>query len=214
MTAPAAACRSDHRHDTALAYNTDGCRCDLARRAHARDAKLRRLELLDGTGPRLVDSAGTCRRLRALMAIGWPKAHLAARLGVSTVRVDRLLADRSVRRPTAGRVRDLYAALADTAGPSAYTSGHARSRGYIPPVGWDDDTIDDPAALPWLELSPSGEVTTSARPCPTEGCRGYAVGKRRYCSDRCALAARRATWRAKQARKTREGGMNGLGEVR
>lgn len=192
-------CPSKRRHGTVTAYNTDGCRCCTARRAHARDAKRRRLELIDGTGPRLVDSAGTSRRLRALMAIGWPKAELARRLGVSTTRIDRLLADSTVRRSTRSRVQAVYAALADVPGPSAYTAGHARGRGYVPPIGWDDD-IDNPAARPWAVIDDNGNRIHRAWPCARPGCRGWAVargrlpaGQRRprHCSDRCALTDQR-----------------------
>jgi hypothetical protein len=104
----------------------------------------------------VIDATGTVRRLRALVAAGWPQARIAARLGVTpgnfcaVIRRDRTL----VRRARA--VRALYDELWTTdprnAGVDnqAYSRAvnHARALDWAPPGAWDEDTIDDPAAFP------------------------------------------------------------------
>jgi len=211
-------CPSERRHGTTNAYLTDRCRCPNATADHSRTKKLSRLRALRN-GPDTVHGAGTARRLRALLAAGWPKADMAGRLGVSTVRVDGLLRSVSVRRYTAVRVAALYADLADRPGPSRITEGKARALGYVPPAGWDDDTIDDPQAMPWAELDDKGQVRHSVdghivRRCLRDACPGFAVGVRLHCSERCRqktlrgperLARRRESWRLSEARKRARG---------
>jgi transcriptional regulator len=104
----------------------------------------------------VVDSTGTIRRLRALVAAGWPQQHLAVALGMTpgnfgaTIRRDRTI----VR--TARAVRALYDAYwrADPIEHGATQAGvtrarrHAAANGWAPAGAWDDDAIDDPAAVP------------------------------------------------------------------
>lgn len=45
-------------------------------------------------------------------------------------------------------VCEVYDRLSMTPGPSAHTAGWAAKRGYAPPLAWDEDSIDDPAARP------------------------------------------------------------------
>lgn len=108
-----------------------------------------------------IDSAGTYRRLRALVAAGFSTAYLARRLGA---RDDRSLSivtqTPTVRGAHARAVRDLYNDLANIpideiaqrCGLRACAITSARRRaaayGWALPAEWDDDTIDDPAAQP------------------------------------------------------------------
>lgn len=96
-------------------------------------------------GGQLVDAAGTWRRLEALIAIGWPKSHLARELGRG--RALQLHRDKVTVR-TAQAVADLYDRLSMQPGPSQRARDYARDRGYVPPLGWDDDQLDDPAGAP------------------------------------------------------------------
>lgn len=92
-------------------------------------------------------AAGTCRRLQALAALGWPSAAIAARLQVSDAAViARTTSSRTVDRRTAARVRRVYDELSMSVGPSSITRKRALAKGWVPPLAWDDDTIDDPAA--------------------------------------------------------------------
>jgi len=98
----------------------------------------------------LVDQTGTVRRLRALMANGWPARELARRLGCHTPSLQ-IKAGRRVTSSTAAAVRTLYEQLHDVAGPSPRTASLYRNRGYLTPGWWDQDTIDDPCYDPALE---------------------------------------------------------------
>jgi hypothetical protein len=53
-----------------------------------------------------------------------------------------------VHRGTAGQVARVYDELAMTPGPSTRARDAAARRGWVPPLAWDDDEIDDPQARP------------------------------------------------------------------
>jgi hypothetical protein len=135
-----------------------------------------------------VDGTGTMRRLQALMALGWPKTVLARRLGT-----DQLfgvhLAARPVTVAKARAVRALYDELWNTAPPARTARERtaalrarrfAERRGWLGPVAWDDDVIDDPAAGPvaeWLRPPgrrnrPGGDLAFDARELL-----GYGLGR-------------------------------------
>lgn len=106
----------------------------------------------------LVDATGTRRRLRALVALGWPVEQLRARLGVSS-KTTWLLTDDGVADDVMAvtvRVRDAVCALYDELSmtlpePSrarTLAQRRARALSWVPPLAWDDDSIDDPAARP------------------------------------------------------------------
>lgn len=109
--------------------------------------------LADGAA---VANVGTARRLRALAAAGWPRGHLAARLGMSADGVSKASRHPRVRVATMRAVTALYDELLDedpqSHGISQYASTWARNRaaanGWAPPGCWDDDTLDDPDASP------------------------------------------------------------------
>lgn len=111
-----------------------------------------------------VPNAGTQRRLRALNAVGHTWKSIGERLGLRTQSV-REIAGLSVQHPwtmcyteTARRVEELYEEWwnvypAGTAALRARLS--AKRNGYLPPMAWDEDTIDDPTAKPAV---PDGDV--------------------------------------------------------
>ena len=102
--------------------------------------------------PSLAGAAGTRRRLQALVAIGWTRAQLARRLGLTPPRLGRLLHhDGLVEAATAAAALALYDELWNhwPAGAAADRSrGYARARDWAVPMAWDDDQIDDPDAGP------------------------------------------------------------------
>jgi lambda repressor-like predicted transcriptional regulator len=94
-----------------------------------------------------VDSTGSCRRIQALGAIGWPTRAIAARMGVkdhATVVDLSSGRNRTIRRSTAVKVRAVYEELWNQPGPSAVSARRAAAKGWLPPAAWDDDGIDDP----------------------------------------------------------------------
>lgn len=110
---------------------------------------------------RLVDATGTRRRLQALVACGWSRTRLDRELGVQAGQVWAIAAGRRdhVEAATARAVRDLYERLWDQAPPvrSSYERGavartrrEARGAGWAPPMAWDEEALDDPAAVPDL----------------------------------------------------------------
>jgi hypothetical protein len=104
----------------------------------------------------LTDAAGTQRRLQALITIGHCRIVLAARLGIIPTNLNRIIrSGERVEVATARAVSALYDELWNTA-PDESTPEAARratrarregtANGWPPPVAWDDDQIDDPAA--------------------------------------------------------------------
>jgi hypothetical protein len=95
-----------------------------------------------------VDQMGTRRRVEALAWLGWPRAEIARRAGIREATLQTVLVNG--RRPSstlARRVADVYEQLAMTPGPSTAVAAHARRAGYLPPLAWDEDTIDDPVPI-------------------------------------------------------------------
>lgn len=108
---------------------------------------------------RCINSTGTVRRLQALVTIGWSQARLAKLIGVQPSNFGTLMnADRcTVKRALA--VRALYnnrwnqtQAGHDWHSKAAATRArnYAKANGWLPPMAWDDDSIDDPATTPDL----------------------------------------------------------------
>lgn len=106
-----------------------------------------------------VNATGTHRRIQALAATGWPLARIAARIGVRPSNMNTLLAQDRVTVRMARTVRGVYDQLWDKQPTTAnsYEAGGVRrarnlaaSKGWAPPLAWDDDTIDDPDTLPAL----------------------------------------------------------------
>ncbi|OZF40773.1 hypothetical protein CH296_00515 [Rhodococcus sp. 14-2496-1d] len=103
-------------------------------------------------GAALVDSIGTIRRLRALVAFGWPAEHLADQLSgeVSACTVHELVrgARTECLARTARSVARLFDRLQLTPGPSQRSRNTGLKRKWAVPLQWDEDTIDDLEALP------------------------------------------------------------------
>lgn len=114
--------------------------------------------LLGVTGPapegRTVSSVGTHRRVRALGAIGYTRAHVGRLLGVSEWTVAQWLEGEQVLTTTRDKVKAVFDQHCLTPGPSEAARRRARYFGSPPPLAWDD--IDDPNEQPNL-----GDTTRS-----------------------------------------------------
>ena len=100
-----------------------------------------------------VDAVGSQRRLQALVALGWTTRELTRRLGArdhGTVCDITSGNNRTIRRVTAENIKRVYDELWDQPGPSRISAQRAAKRGWVVPLAWDDDTIDDPDATPNL----------------------------------------------------------------
>ncbi|MFV2172407.1 hypothetical protein ACFHW2_11505 [Actinomadura sp. LOL_016] len=109
-----------------------------------------------------VDSAGTVRRLQALVAVGWSISELGRRMDMLPTNMAVLLRGEKVTAGKAREARRLYAELWDQAPPAdtparrvavSRARNHARALGWPPPAAWDDDIIDLPAAELDAELA-------------------------------------------------------------
>ncbi|MFF7142322.1 hypothetical protein ACFZB5_13875 [Streptomyces nodosus] len=108
----------------------------------------------------LVDPTGTCRRIQALSAIGWPLKELGPHIGVRPDNVRRLLKGRQprVQGTTAQGAIDAYAQLRNDHpskhGVSAIGISralrNAKQHRWAPPKYWDQypGAIDDPHFIP------------------------------------------------------------------
>lgn len=104
-----------------------------------------------------VDGTGTRRRLQALTCLGWTQVRLARELGMQQRRLNQLVHQDRVGAGNALAIRNLYDRLWETPPPVKNRNereGARRARvraedaGWAPPMAWDEDTIDDPAARP------------------------------------------------------------------
>lgn len=98
-----------------------------------------------------VDITGSRRRIRALQRVGYTYEFLAGELGLTNEAVREIGFDPTHSHITAGcarRVVRVFDRLHLTPGPSRITERRAERKGWHPPLAWDEDTIDDPAAEP------------------------------------------------------------------
>lgn len=122
--------------------------------------------MLDGAR---VDATGTHRRLQALACLGWSDARLGARLGLDSGNYGTMLRQREVSAARARDVARLYDELWRSGPPetdhrtrqsASRARNRARANGWAPPMAWDDDAIDDPAATPGEHTHAPDAVTT------------------------------------------------------
>ena len=114
----------------------------------------RRILALQPTGnhlhPRtMIDSTGTARRLQALQLNGWSQKQLANRLGIPIAQAWKLThQQRSTPLHLAEQVKRLYDELWATQAPDSKESRTIRTiakrNGWLPPLAWDEDHIDNP----------------------------------------------------------------------
>ena len=118
-------------------------------------------DLADGAR---VDATGTHRRLQALIANGWSGSSLGRRLGMTPANFWTMLRRRYVTAGKARQVRGLYDELWRAQPPTGTVAergavtraqGFAQDYGWLPPLWWDDETIDDPTAAPYRPCEPA-----------------------------------------------------------
>lgn len=167
------------QHGTQSGYN-NGCRETCCRTAHAAMARAYRRRVAYGRQvPRSIPSVGTRRRLEALQTLGWSLRDLSRKLGCHPDRLSVMLVKQDGVSPrNATRIAAMYDQLWDKPAPTRTTGqrisasrtiARAQRLGFIPPLAWDDDEIDDPAAQPYLpsdgirELAPCGTTAAARR---------------------------------------------------
>jgi transcriptional regulator with XRE-family HTH domain len=115
------------------------------------DTAARIFALKGSVTPRLVDATGSCRRLQALCAVGWPLLQLADRTNISATTFEDIVLGTRIRvtHETHETIRNLYRQLAFKPGPSGWVRAHAAKKGWHGPLAWDD--IDDPNCEPEVD---------------------------------------------------------------
>lgn len=113
---------------------------------------------LDNLGQTVsVDATGTRRRIQALVTIGWSQSRIGERLGMEPSNFNRTIKADMVHAETARKVKALYEELWDqpqtgtdwhTKASASRARNYAKAHGWLPPLAWDDETIDDPATSP------------------------------------------------------------------
>lgn len=126
------------KHGKESTYNHQGCRCFPCSEAKRRADKRRNIQAARGI-PRKVDRAPSIRKIQALCAIGWPLQELAREMGRSKNYLTKTLCEKGdLMLANAQAVDALYRRLEAQPGPSNSARVRARSKGWVPPLGWDD----------------------------------------------------------------------------
>lgn len=100
-----------------------------------------------------IDRTGTMRRVQGLFALGYTSRDLAPHLDVSPSRVSQIGVGywEKVHIETAVKVLRVYNLFSMTR-PDSWQAKrqrrHAEQVGWVVPLAWDDETIDDPNARP------------------------------------------------------------------
>ncbi|MCX4792556.1 hypothetical protein OG369_43045 [Streptomyces sp. NBC_01221] len=111
-----------------------------------------------------IDATGTRRRIEALAVRGWPRHLMAKQVGMEETHFRKASGRERVTARLARRVAAMYDAWWDQdplehgvplCSVSRVRADAARS-GFRSALAWDDDTIDDPAAVPQTDAAPAG----------------------------------------------------------
>ncbi|EYR64642.1 hypothetical protein N866_07055 [Actinotalea ferrariae CF5-4] len=117
----------------------------------ARLLRVRVQDLLNRDRPRdRLPATGAVRRVQALLALGHSHATITAAMPGPHQSLDVMgTRQRWVFRDMHHAVVAAYERLSMTPGRSRITRTRALAKGYVPPLAWDDDTIDDPTVAPY-----------------------------------------------------------------
>jgi len=114
------------------------------------------------------DATGTMRRVRALVAIGYPISHIAAAISIWPSNLSRIARGElaQVNVVTASTTTAVYRELSRRPGPSQGARARAQRQGWHGPLAWDTD-IDDPAAQPDMGEEPAVKLPAELSRCGT-----------------------------------------------
>ncbi|MFF2411804.1 hypothetical protein [Streptomyces sp. NPDC058092] len=111
-----------------------------------------------------IDATGTRRRIEALAVRGWPRHLMAKQVGMTETHFRKASGRERVTARLARGVTALYDAWWDQdplehgvpLGSVSRVRADAARSGFRSALAWDDDTIDDPSAVPQTDAAPAG----------------------------------------------------------
>lgn len=124
--------------------------------------------MADGTR---LNNIGTRRRLQALVCLGYSISRLGREIGITPSNMHKLMEADLVTARTARAVRELYnqiwghpndPTMWQDKGAATRARNYAKKHGWVSPLAWDDDTIDNPDAAPFTEPEKVKGSTTLA----------------------------------------------------
>ncbi|MFH8295077.1 hypothetical protein [Streptomyces sp. NPDC018059] len=118
--------------------------------------KILAVEVVDRSTMSMVGSIGAQRRLQALYALGHWRKTIARAAGLTPQAISELLRGTWARITVEcdDAVRRAYALLSMSVDTCERNLVRARREQWAPPLAWDEETIDDPMALPALDAVP------------------------------------------------------------
>lgn len=147
----------------------DGTRVPTVRVRKATEARILAITLDLAEGAR-IDSTGSRRRIQALVCLGYSIRNLGERLGIQSSNMHSAVHDRGlITVRTATAITALYDELSMTPNEPAgrydrcaasRARNYAATFGWLPPLAWDEDSIDDPMMQP----EPVNEVLSQDTP--------------------------------------------------
>ncbi|MFL0579451.1 hypothetical protein [Dietzia sp. 179-F 9C3 NHS] len=104
----------------------------------------------DAPDDAVVNGVGSRRRLQALVAAGWPQTDLAQRCNWAYNHLNWFLNQEhaGLTAAAARRIAAVFNDLQLQQGPSRRAQRLAERRGWQPALAWEEDSIDDPDAVP------------------------------------------------------------------
>lgn len=137
------------------------------RRVHERTARVILSLTLESVPPTRIDVTGSRRRLQALVAAGWCQTELAERLPINAFALYEMIHGQRgpwINMSLHHEICTLYDQLWNRPPPSprkkAMALHVARRHGWVPPLAWDDESIDDPTARPHVDQIAIGSQGT------------------------------------------------------
>jgi lambda repressor-like predicted transcriptional regulator len=125
--------------------------------------------ILAVTGPKrdlqsMTSALGSARRVRALYALGHLQARIAKQTGLHRDAIGDLLWGRTSRvtERHAIAIRCAYDVLSMELGDSDRNRATAKAQGWVPPLAWDEESIDNPRGRANLGLSGDGPAVDEA----------------------------------------------------
>jgi hypothetical protein len=168
--------------------------------------------------PSGIDATGSIRRLRALAVLGHPFRTVAAIVGCSNDKLERIANGwfDTINPGTAAGITRAYKRLCSVPGTSPHSRSRAERRGWHGPLAWDD--IDDPNCQP-EQAAPYEAVSKYERdPDKTaeiehlyllgeslEQIAKQLGGNEKYIRDQLGAILRRRAQRAEQERAVKAG---------